>query len=563
MALVLAVVVGYKLDTVPRGFDGDEAAIGYYAYSLSHFGMDEYGNKLPLYFKSIGDYKFPGYSYLATIPIAVFGLSVASTRLLSAISGIGIVLIVMAWLNRDLMLIDRSKRFWLIPLLVLSSPWFLVFSKTAREANLGLFFLISGIYILYDREQSMKKNFLATIVLAMSGMTYPAYRLVGFLVLVLLAVLNYVEEKFKFTKQQLFVILLGLALLGLSLDPRSRVRAGGLIVSFENNEVQNTLQSQIWEMGMVSQGSQAGIVLSRVFDNKYVHLGLNLLGRYFQNFDPNYLFLKGNPNLPWYNVIGSGVLGFVFLPLIVFGLYGVIKHNKSRGFWIFILGWILISALPSTLTVETPNQIRGLSAWPAYLMLAVYGLYQIRSRWLLLVVSFLIFTNCVYGLKQFYIHKEFHMPWYSDQGIREVVSFVKENQMYYKKIAISNDPYIFFLFWGVGDKNLSQELIKTNSSVWNSVDSIGKIAFNMPVNCPKVGAIGVLYICRGAEIPQNSIVKKAIYFNDGVPAYSAIEFYPLSKMRSPNHDLPSRFTYMVETDQRNDGVILDSENRLW
>lgn len=561
--LILALALGYKLESIPRGFDGDEAAVGYYAYSLAHFGADEFGNKFPLFFRSIGDYKFPGYSYLSIIMVGLFGLSVTTTRALSAMAGIGTILIVIYWIRRDVLTIDLSRRFMLIPLLAISSPWFLVFSRSAREANLGLFLMTAGICLVFDKGKGLKKLGLATGLLLLAAMTYPAYRLVGFLLLLLIALLEFVDNKKIVTSRIVFVALLGVALMGLSLDPRSRVRAGGLLVGFDNTEVKDVLQSQIWEMGMVSKGSMLGISFSRVFDNKVFHLGVNLLGRYLQNFDLNYLFLRGNPNLPWYNVVGSGVLGLIFLPLVLASLVWIIKEKKDRRIWLFVMGWILIAALPSTLTVESPNQIRGISGWPPFLMLAILGLYRIRSRWLLLLVSFLIFVNSVYTLKQFFIHREYHRPWYSDQGMREVVSYVLDNHTKYKKVAIGNDPYIFFLFWGTKDRDVSQKFLSKNDSKWNSVTSVGNIYFNMPTNCPKVGMTGVLYICKGSEVPQNAVVKKAVYFNDGVPAYSAIEFYPISKMESPNRSLPDRFTYMVETDGRNDGLILETENRLW
>lgn len=560
---MLVLALGYKLESVPRGFDGDEAAVGYYAYSLLHFGTDEFGNKFPLFFRSIGDYKFPGYSYLSIISVGIFGLSVATTRALSAIAGIGTVLVVIYWIKRDILAIDSSRRFILIPLLAISSPWFLVFSRSAREANLGLFLMTAGLCLIFDKSKGLKKLSLAAGLLFTAAMTYPAYRLVGFLLLLLAALLEFVDNKKKVTVRVIFVAVLGIVLMGLSLDPRSRVRAGGLLVGFENTEVKDALQSQIWEMGMVSKGSLLGISFSRVFDNKVFHLGVNLLGRYLQNFDPNYLFLKGNPNLPWYNVVGTGVLGLILLPLIILGLASVVKEKKGRTLWALVIGWLLVSALPSALTVETPNQIRGLSAWPPFLMLAIMGLYRVKSKWLLFLISLLIFVNSIYALKQFFIHREYHRPWYSDQGMKEVVNYVLDNHTKYKKIAIGNDPYIFFLFWGTKDRQINQKFLEKNDSKWNSVTSVGNVFFNMPINCPKVGMIGVLYICKGSEIPQNAVVKKAVYFNDGVPAYSAIEFYPISQIESPRRPLPDRFTYMVEADGRNDGLILEDENRLW
>ena len=65
----------------------DEAALGYNAYSILETGRDEYGQILPIIFKSFGDYK-PGFYVYLTLPfIKVFGLNELSVRLPSIILG--------------------------------------------------------------------------------------------------------------------------------------------------------------------------------------------------------------------------------------------------------------------------------------------------------------------------------------------------------------------------------------------------------------------------------------------------------------------------------------------
>src|SRR5437868_4259461 len=77
----------WRLDTVPAGFNIDEAAFGYNAYSILKTGKDEYGTFLPLSLKSFGDYKAAGYAYIDIPFIALFGLNEFSVRLPSAILG--------------------------------------------------------------------------------------------------------------------------------------------------------------------------------------------------------------------------------------------------------------------------------------------------------------------------------------------------------------------------------------------------------------------------------------------------------------------------------------------
>ena len=77
----------WDLGSNPPSLDWDEASLGYNAYSLLKSGKDEYGTFLPLSIRSFGDYKPPLYTYLTTIPVAIFGLNEFSTRFISAFFG--------------------------------------------------------------------------------------------------------------------------------------------------------------------------------------------------------------------------------------------------------------------------------------------------------------------------------------------------------------------------------------------------------------------------------------------------------------------------------------------
>ncbi len=63
----------YKLTEIPPSLEWDEAATAYDANSILRTGRDQYGNFLPLSFRSIDDYKPPLYTYLTSISIVFFG----------------------------------------------------------------------------------------------------------------------------------------------------------------------------------------------------------------------------------------------------------------------------------------------------------------------------------------------------------------------------------------------------------------------------------------------------------------------------------------------------------
>src|SRR5258706_212435 len=98
--IILAIVLRFfQLGTNPPSLDWDEASIGYNAYSILKTGADEYGNILPLSFRSFDDYKPPVYIYLAVPSVSLFGLNEFAVRLPAAVIGVIAVIAVYFFAN--------------------------------------------------------------------------------------------------------------------------------------------------------------------------------------------------------------------------------------------------------------------------------------------------------------------------------------------------------------------------------------------------------------------------------------------------------------------------------
>ncbi len=90
--LVLIFLIGlflrvYKLAEIPVGLHGDEASIGYNAYSLLNTAKDQDGNFLPFSFDQFGNFRAAGYQYIDIPFIALFGLNALAVRLPAALFG--------------------------------------------------------------------------------------------------------------------------------------------------------------------------------------------------------------------------------------------------------------------------------------------------------------------------------------------------------------------------------------------------------------------------------------------------------------------------------------------
>lgn len=80
LALAFALRVAF-VDRLPRGFNQDEASIGYEAWSILHYGIDRKGNVLPVHLISWGSGQNAFYAYFIIPSIALFGLNELSVRL--------------------------------------------------------------------------------------------------------------------------------------------------------------------------------------------------------------------------------------------------------------------------------------------------------------------------------------------------------------------------------------------------------------------------------------------------------------------------------------------------
>src|SRR3990167_5517173 len=77
----------YKITQIPPSLNWDEVAIGYNAYSILKTGKDEWGQFLPVHFKSYGEYKLPAQIYASIPGIAVFGLNELGVRITPVVYG--------------------------------------------------------------------------------------------------------------------------------------------------------------------------------------------------------------------------------------------------------------------------------------------------------------------------------------------------------------------------------------------------------------------------------------------------------------------------------------------
>src|SRR3989339_1060591 len=133
----------YKMNVSPPALNADEATNAYDAYSILKTGKDQYGNFMPLRFKSFGDYKLPLLTYLAIPFIKVFGLTETGIRMVN-FPFVLFFPIVMYLLTQELL--NKKNISLLAAFLSAFAPGLQLLGRQAHEGYMTVFFLTLVFY---------------------------------------------------------------------------------------------------------------------------------------------------------------------------------------------------------------------------------------------------------------------------------------------------------------------------------------------------------------------------------------------------------------------------------
>ncbi|MBI2442991.1 MAG: glycosyltransferase family 39 protein [Candidatus Levybacteria bacterium] len=458
-ALVLRV---YNLATVPVGFHGDEASIGYNAYSILKTGKDQNNNFLPLAIDQFGDFRPAGYHYFAVPFVAIFGLNEFSTRLPAAI--VGSLSVVAIFLLTQTIFKKPSLAYIASGFLAIN-PWHINISRATSESVIALFFIIIGVILLIRSLQKAKRKYyiFAFACFAISFLFYHAARF--FLPLFLLA------SSFPLSKQYLsrdakrslalgnaaLILFLGI-LIFLSSGTERPLRIS--IVNAPENQV-------ILSQQLTQDAGQRGFI-TRLYHNKPILYGRLFGINYLEHFSGDFLLFEGGfpkrYSIPWTgNFYPFEILFFVIGGSFL--LYALIR-DKQYLFAIPLL-WVIIGPIPAALTFEDiPNVQRSSMMIPGMILLMSYGLYTlllwIHGVWqkiaiagvaLLTLFQFLLFSHI------YFHHAGKQETIYRNAGEKALVDFLSQFDSQKIISTSQNDNnVIFYLFFRKIDPGYFQSI---------------------------------------------------------------------------------------------------------
>jgi len=503
----------YRLDQIPPSLNWDEIAAGYNAYTIANWGADEYGNKLPIVFRSFGDDKHPVHIYITAYIVRIFGLSDFSTRASSAFIG-SLAVLAIYFLAKKLFKNELAGLFSALFLAV--SPYHLQYSRGLWEANFALFFFILGLGLFYKGIE--KKNWMVPLSFVSFGLSFFSYhsaKIVVPPVVLLLGLMNF--KKLLASKKFLIIsIIVGLVF--------------GLLVIKE---------PRILGFARVNQTKFSDEVI-----NKNGGIVPTYINNYKNYFTYPYLFQNGDQSSRA-SVKVIGEFYKIDLILMLVGLIAVFIRKKWMTLTV-LSSWLALSPMAGAISSLEPSATRGIFMIGPVILLSAYGasflISLLKKDWVKIVGVVLLLgflgKEVFHYLNYYYTSysKKEAIEW--QYGMKQIVEYLKDNPdyAYVYMDKIRQQPYIFFLYYF---KTSLPELLDTvkydesESKSYNTVVSFDKYQFGGRWNIiDSYPNYGVLYIVTpsyysGLRHKELFEVKKLIKYPNGNDAFYIVEGYQI------------------------------------
>lgn len=526
--LILATLLRFtSLSTNPPSLSWDEVAWGYNAYSLGIDGKDEFGRFLPLDFlESYGDFKPPLYAYLDILPVKVLGLTEAAPRIPSALFGVLTVALTYFLTLRIFQNSLKKREYALVAsFLVAISPWHIMLSRGAFEANVALFFVgLGGLFFIRGVQEKGWSLIISAVFFALSFYIFNTARIFSPILVGVMAVIfwrDLLKIKMKVVIAGVVGFLILLPILGFLVSPQASLRFKEVNI-FSDTKIITTSNQEI--------ANDNNALYGKVLHNRRLGYAQEYADHYLDHFNFSFLFLKGDENSR-FSTMDVGIMYLWQFPTLVIG--ALILFRRREGIWWLIPVWILIAIIPAAVARETPHALRIENAIPMYQILSAYGLVSIfeylqvktggrfiRNAFKVLLggVIMLSFGYFIWGLSRHYT-RETSTDW--QYGYKEAVGYAKTHENAYDEIRFTNKlgrPYIYYLYFQqvLPSDFRKSATIRRDNFGFVYVDRIGKYTFGSPtLNDKPDDNTRVLVFEDRKKIPENGKVLKKFYLLNG------------------------------------------------
>jgi 4-amino-4-deoxy-L-arabinose transferase-like glycosyltransferase len=514
----------WHLGSIPQSINWDEAAWGYNAYSLVTDAKDEFGVFLPYkYIESFGDFKPPVYMYLDSVPVKILGLNYFSTRFPSAFFGsLTVILTYLLVLEIFPRSKEREKIGLFSSFLLAVSPWHIMLSRAAFEANVSSFFIVLGIFsFLRAINKNMWYLLLSAVSFSITFYIFNSSRVFVPLMVIALGLIFW-RKLYSSKKQTIISMLVGLIIIlpivPFLMSPQAKLRFQEVnifsnidLIKNSNQEIQN----------------DNGAIWSKVIHNRRIEYGLDFMSHYFDNFNPAFLFIKGDGNQK-FSTKDLGQMYFVELPFLIAGF--ILLFRRREGYYFILPIWLLLGIIPAAVARETPHALRTEVILPVPQIIVAIGIVallayisqrygQKKALITLGFISILSFLSVFYFLHSYFITypKESAGEW--NKGNEEAFYYLKSVENNYDRINFTQEygrPYIYYLF----ANKTNPAYFRQNSTVTRdifgfvNVERVGKYYFTDSDTKDSSGK-KIIYVRKPKYTPQGVKILKKFETSDG------------------------------------------------
>ena len=511
----------WRVAEIPPSLSWDEVSIGYNAYSILKTGRDEHGTLFPLdKFVAYGDYKPPLPIYLTVPSIALFGLNEFAVRFPSVIFGTLTVYLTFFLMKELFKKSPYTLSISLLTSILLAiSPWHMQLSRAGFEANIALFFVVFGVFLILRARE--KKNLLLVCWLPFVAAIYTFNSTRYFVPLFSLVLLTYCWLTFR---KHIKILLGGFLIAGILLIP--------IIAHLVSKEARlRFVEVNIFSDSGIVQTSNNRMALdgnpwwSRLAHNRRIGYAKSYLTHFLDHFQPWFLFIRGDGN-PKFSIQDVGQLYIVELPFFVLGILWLFRTNKSIA-WLAVL-WIVAAIAPAATARETPHALRIENTLPIWQLFTACGIVavlkgQFRHKQVLVgsMIFLLYITNFSFWWHNYFQHysKEYSGEW--QYGYREAIFYAQSVKYLYETVVMDDiigRPYMYALFYDRYNPK------KFHDGVDRSVDNAGFYhvkgfdQYRFTDRAPQDYKKKTLYILRPRLVPEYANVQETIRLLNGDPA---------------------------------------------
>ena len=376
LLLIVAATFVYALG-IPRnppGFYIDESSICYNAWTISHNGTDESGQRWPLYFRAFGDYKNPTYIYVLAAVFRLAGPSISVARSLSAGFGFltGALVGMLAWrMTRDKCVSGIAV------VSALLTPWLFEPSRIVIETALYPAAIAAFLLYLHRLEEKPDWSFPdaigAALLLALLSYTYSIGRMLAPL-FALGLVLFCTRERWR----GIVKVWLAHAVMLIPLAVFSRRHPGALSERFKI-------------VTYLTRPGRAGEVV------------LNFLHHYLANLNIWRWLVSGDPNRDQItHIFGTPLFLLGTFTFAAAGAVRVLRADRHDAWWRYLFYALIVSVVPASLTNDDCHMLRLIPVPVVLVVFAVAGMGWFRTdapRLTLLLLGLTIVEGTVLQLK--------------------------------------------------------------------------------------------------------------------------------------------------------------------